>query len=86
MGLPMILAISIYVLYYFTNTFGRNLAEESSVTAVLGSWIAIIIMLPLAIILTIRATQDKGLFDITSIFKKIFNFFKNLFSKKEKPI
>jgi lipopolysaccharide export system permease protein len=28
-GLPMILAISIYVLYFFSNTFGRNLAEES---------------------------------------------------------
>lgn len=71
MGLPMILAIAIYVTYFFTNTFGRNLAEESSVTAVLGSWIAIIIMLPLAIILTVRATQDKGLFDLTSFFSRI---------------
>jgi len=86
MGLPMILAIAIYVLYFFTNTFGRNMAEESSITAIFGSWIAIIIMLPLAITLTIRATQDKGLFDFTSLFKKIINFFKNAFSKKEKTI
>lgn len=86
MGLPMILAISIYVLYFFSNTFGRNLAEESSVTALLGSWIAILIMLPLAITLTIRATQDKGLFDITNAFKKLINFFKNLLLKKENTI
>jgi len=74
MGLPMILAISIYVLYYFTNTFGRNLAEESSVSAVFGSWIAITIMSPLAIVLTIRATQDKGLFDLNGMFTRISNF------------
>jgi len=84
MGLPMILAISIYVLYFFSNTFGRNLAEESTVSAILGSWIAIIIMTPLAITLTVRATKDKGLFDITSIYKKPINFIKNTFFKKEK--
>ncbi len=84
MGLPMILAIAIYVLYFFTNTFGRNLAEESSVTAILGSWISVFLMLPLAIILTIRAAQDKGLFDMNTFFASIRNTIKNRFSKKEK--
>ncbi|MGB1043078.1 MAG: LptF/LptG family permease [Tenacibaculum sp.] len=83
MGLPMILAIAIYVLYFFTNTFGRNLAEESSVTAILGSWISVFLMLPLAIILTIRAAQDKGLFDMNTFFASIRNTIKNRFSKKE---
>ncbi|CAL2081185.1 Lipopolysaccharide export system permease protein [Tenacibaculum sp. 190524A02b] len=84
MGLPMILAIAVYVLYFFTNTFGRNMAEESSVTAITGSWIAVILMLPLAITLTVRATKDKGLFNINTIFSPITTFIKNLFSKKEK--
>ncbi len=86
MGLPMILAIGIYVLYFFGNTFGRNLAEESSVSAVVGSWISVLIMFPLALILTIRATQDKGLFDINSFFKKIVTHIKHIFSKKEKTL
>ena len=86
MGLPMILAIGIYVLYFFSNTFGRNLAEESSVSAIIGSWIAFFIMLPIAITLTVRATQDKGLFDINSFFSSVVNFFKKLFSKQEKTI
>ncbi|RBW60806.1 permease [Tenacibaculum sp. E3R01] len=84
MGLPMILAISIYVLYFFTNTFGRNMAEESSVTALLGSWLAVVLMLPLALTLTIRAAKDKGLFSISNLFIPITTFFKNIFSKKEK--
>lgn len=83
MGLPMILAILIYVTYHFSNTFGRNLAEESSLTAVVGSWLAVTIMTPLAIILTIRATQDKGLFDFKSFFAPITQFFKNLLPKKK---
>ncbi|MCT4699443.1 LptF/LptG family permease [Tenacibaculum haliotis] len=84
MGLPMILAIAVYVLYFFTNTFGRNLAEESSVTAIFGSWLSVLLMLPLAITLTIRASKDKGLFDFKSFFTSIINTFKNIFSKKEK--
>lgn len=83
MGLPMILAIAIYVLYFFSNTFGRNLAEESSLTAITGSWLSVFLMLPLAITLTVRATKDKGLFDINSFFAPIRNFIKNIFSKKE---
>ncbi|CAM1339826.1 Permease [Tenacibaculum aestuarii] len=84
MGLPMILAIAIYVLYFFSNTFGRNLAEESSLTAIVGSWLSVFLMLPLAITLTLRATKDKGLFDINSFLAPIRNSFKNIFSKKEK--
>ena len=82
MGLPMILAISIYVLYFFTNTFGKNMAEESTISAFSGSWLAIVLMTPLAITLTIRATKDKGLFSINEFFNSILTFFKNIFSKK----
>lgn len=84
MGLPMILAIAIYVLYFFSNTFGRNMAEESTLSAIMGSWLSVALMLPLAIILTTRATQDKGLFNISGFFSRITNFLKKLFSKKEK--
>ena len=84
MGLPMILAIAIYVLYFFSNTFGRNLAEESSLTAIAGSWLSVFLMLPLAITLTIRASKDKGLFDFKTFITPLTNFLKNIFSKKEK--
>ncbi len=84
MGLPMILAIAVYVTYFFSNTFGRNLAEESSLTAIGGSWLSVFLMLPLAITLTIRATKDKGFFDIKSLFTKLRSLLNNIFSKKEK--
>ena len=82
-GLPMILAISIYVIYFFANTFGRNLAEESTITALLGSWISAILMIPIAILLTRRATRDKGLFNIDVFLQPITTFFKKIMSKKD---
>ena len=80
-GLPMILAIGIYVIYFFGNTFGKNLAEESSISAFLGSWIAAFIMLLLGILLTRRATRDKGIFNIDTFLQPIINFFKKLATK-----
>ncbi|MFK8060142.1 MAG: LptF/LptG family permease [Polaribacter sp.] len=82
-GLPMIIAIAIYVIYFFSNTFGKNLAEESTISAMLGSWIAAIIMVPLGILLTIRATKDKGIFNIDNFIQPIIKVFKRVFSKKE---
>lgn len=63
MGMPMIFAILVYVTFHFSNTFGRNMAEESSLTAATGSWLSIFLMLPLAVVLTVRAANDKGMFD-----------------------
>ena len=83
MGLPMVLAIAIYVTYFFSNTFGRNLAEESSITSILGSWLSVIIMFPIALTLTIRATQDKGLFNISNVIAPLVQKIKQLFSKEK---
>lgn len=85
-GLPMVLAISVYVTYFFTNTFGRNLAEESSITAFLGSWISFFIMAPLAILLTIRATKDKGIFNVDAFLQPITKIFKKINPFKKKAL
>ena len=82
-GLPMILAICIYVIYFFTNTFGRKIAEDSTVTVLLGSWISAIIMIPLGILLTRRATKDMGIFNIDVFLQPITQLFKKITSKKD---
>ena len=81
----MVFAIGIYVIYFFTNTFGKNLAEESTITAFLGSWISFFIMAPLAVLLTIRATKDKGIFNIDSFLQPVLQLVKkiNPFKKKQ---
>lgn len=79
-GLPMILAIIIYVIYFFVNTFGRKLAEESSLSAFIGSWVSSIIMIPFAYFLTRRASKGMGLFNIDVFLHPLTKFI-----KKAKP-
>lgn len=84
-GLPMVLAILIFVLYFFVNSLGRNIAEESSISSVLGGWLATFILLPVGVFLTVRAT--KGTASTISFDKyttPIKTFF-NRFRKQKEP-
>jgi lipopolysaccharide export system permease protein len=70
-GLPMVMAIVIFVIYFFISQLGKNLAEESAITALFGSWLSTLILLPFGIILTRRATQGMGVFNIDTYTEKI---------------
>ena len=83
-GFPMIMAILIFVIYFFISTLGRNMAHTSTITAPLGGWLATIILLPFGVFLMIRATKDKGIFNLDVFLQPFTNFFKKIFSIKEK--
>jgi lipopolysaccharide export system permease protein len=80
-GLPMIMAITIFVIYFFLSQLGKNLSEESAISTVLGSWLSTIILFPFGILLTRRATSGMGIFNIDSILDNLKKFF-NRFTKK----
>ncbi|MCF6181985.1 LptF/LptG family permease [Lutibacter sp.] len=77
-GVPMIFAIIIFVIYFFITQLGKNLAEESAISAQIGSWLATFIMLPVGILLTRRATKGMGIFNIDAVFDKIKTLFKRI--------
>jgi lipopolysaccharide export system permease protein len=60
LGLPIVFAILIFITFHFINTFGKRVAQEDGITPFLGCWMATIILTPLGIFLTKRATEDKG--------------------------
>ena len=72
----MIMAIVIFVTYFFISQFGKNLAEESAISALFGSWLSTILLLPLGFLLTKRATTGMGIFNIDTFFENIFKIFK----------
>ena len=81
-GLPMVFAVIIFIAYHFMNVFGRKLAQEAAVLPFFGTWLASIVLTPLAIFLTYRATNDIGLlisFDwLTEPLKKLYSKKTNL--------
>lgn len=81
-GLPMVLAILIYMSYHFLSTFASNMAETSTITHSLGGWLSTIVLLPFGIYLTYRATKDKGMINLDPYIEKIKVFFAK-FSKKD---
>ena len=82
-GLPMILAIFIFVIYFFISILGKNMAESNSVSPFVGGWLATFILLPFGVMLMIRATRDKGIFNVDAFLSPFTNFFKRIFKLKK---
>ena len=78
-GLPIVFAVLIFITFHFINTFGRRLAEENGIAPLLGSWMSSMILTPLAVLLTYRATNDIGLINIDSILQPFQKLIQKLF-------
>jgi len=75
LGLPIVFAVLIFITFHFINTFGKRISQENQLSPFLGAWMSTLILLPLAILLTYRATNDIGLINMDIImapFQKIY--------------
>jgi lipopolysaccharide export system permease protein len=70
MGLPMVIAIVLFLTYHFIGIFAKNSAEDGTTHPFMATWISSFIMLPLSIWLTYRATTDQGIFDFDAFFQR----------------
>ncbi len=82
LGLPMVIAIILFLTYYFIGVFAENSAKKGGINPMLGAWLSTIIMMPLSVYLTKRATADRGLMGDGNFIQRITEFFK--FKKKAK--
>lgn len=82
LGLPIVFAILIFIIFHFINTFGKKVAGQGEISPFLGSWMSSFVLAPLAILLTKTATDDKG-FSISFEWINIL-YNKIIPSKKEK--
>lgn len=83
LGLPVVMSIIFFLIYHIISTIGEKSAKEGSVSPVAGMWIAIVVLAPLGIFLTYKATTDSALFDVNYYRLMVQNFF-NKFLKKKK--
>lgn len=66
-GLPIVIAIVLFLTYHFIGIFAKNSAEDNSLNPVLATWLSTLLLLPLSIYLTNRATKDRTLINIDGI-------------------
>ena len=83
-GLPMIMAIVIFVIYFFISTRVKNMAESNIVSSFMGGWMATFVLLPLGILLMIRATNDKGIFNVDAFLQPLTNLINKVFKLDKK--
>ena len=63
LGLPVVVSIIFFVIYYIISLSGEKLAKEGSWGAVYGMWLSTFILTPIAVYLTYKATNDSSLLD-----------------------
>ncbi|HQK70745.1 MAG TPA: LptF/LptG family permease [Bacteroidales bacterium] len=74
LGTPAVISVFFFVIYYIISVSTEKLARESHINIFIGMWAAFIILLPVGIFLTYKATTDSSIFNIetyTRFFKKI---------------
>lgn len=76
LGLPLVYALGIFLVYHFIGIFAKNSAEDGSITPFLASWLSTFIVLPLGILFTYRATTEKDLINFGDLFASFFSLFK----------
>ena len=80
LGLPMVIAILLFLTYHFIGLFAKNSGYNGKINPMLAAWLPTLIMFPLSIYLTRSATFDKPLMSLSFITQPIKKLFE---SKKE---
>lgn len=76
LGLPVVVSVLFFVLYYIISTVAERMAEYGDLNMFLGVWLSSLVILPIGLFLTFKATTDSSLFDADSwkkIFQKLFH-------------
>ncbi len=81
LGLPVVVAIVFFLIYHILSTVSEKSAKEGNIDVVFGMWLAIIILTPLAIFLTYKATTDSSLFDAEQYKLKLEKFLNSIRQK-----
>jgi lipopolysaccharide export system permease protein len=64
LGLPVIVSVLFFLLYYVISITGEKFAKEGVWTPIEGMWLSSAVLMPIGIFLTYKATTDSNLFNI----------------------
>ena len=79
LGIPVIISILFYIVYYVLNILGLKWAREALISPFLAAWLSNILIFPIGIILLYLAKKDSRLFEYN-----IFEYFKSKIFKVQK--
>lgn len=91
LGTPAIISVLFFVLYWVVDISGVKLAKDGAISPFAGTFISSLVLLPIGVFLTYKATKDSSLFNMDAMMNNIKNSFirtgkkiRGLFSRKKK--
>jgi lipopolysaccharide export system permease protein len=82
LGTPAVVSVFFFILYYMISLVSAKFVREGYIFAYTGVWFSTVILFPLGIFLTYKATRDSALMS-SMIYKDIINKITKKFFKKE---
>lgn len=76
LGMPVVVSVLFFVTYHIISITGEKFAREGVMTPSAGMWLSSLILLPVGIFLTYKATTDSALFDKERYLRVIRGLFK----------
>ena len=74
-GMPVVVSVFLFIFYHIIYMTGEKMVKEGELLAEEGMWIANIILLPVGLWLTYKASKDSSLLDWSYSSDKIKNIF-----------
>lgn len=81
LGMPVVISVVFFIIFHILSIMGEKLSKEGEIPPYIGMWMATVILFPIGVFLTIKATSDSSLFDVNAYIEPIRSFFTR---KKEK--
>jgi lipopolysaccharide export system permease protein len=79
LGMPVVISLIFFITFHILSITGEKLVKEGKMPPYQGMWMATVILLPIGIFLTYKATSDSSLFDLDAYINPI----KKLFVRKK---
>ena len=79
LGLPVVISVVFFIFYHLLSTIAERMAVYGQLNMFIGVWLSSLVLMPIGLFFTFKATSDAALFDGDS-WKK---FFQRLFKKKQ---
>lgn len=79
-GWPMLISIVFFVSYIMLGTIGRNMIGNQVVSPFVGSWMPVLVLLPIGVFLTYKAMTDSSMLE-TAWFSKLTGFISKLYAR-----
>lgn len=64
LGLPVVVSVIIFILYYIINTGGTKMGREGTIPVWVGLWASTIVLAPLGVFFTVKSNNDSVVFNI----------------------